>query len=341
MIKKLYILLCCCSAIISLATQALAFTMTESDYKRLLKHVGREGKYDPRDFNAQESFNNYAYWLGICNLRDEDLSRAQAAFTISWAMAKEDPAQEEKGLEEASALAVANCLLGLIRQPKYYSVENLYDGAVRYYKMANAGGLQMANLGLAVAYALKGANQSGAEEAEIISAISDYQNEQSQDVLIFYSLVKNNKNLFLSTLNKISEKRFYTDPLLASNVAIGIDKFASDDKKKELAAKLWEHLEDNKNAVDVLQSRSPLIISAPLYKGTSIGLSRLERRQVARIHLNTIGWANKALDGGSRTETPGGGKPSNATFSGSDAGGNANATSSPASERRRRTEKEN
>jgi len=50
------------------------------DFPKLLDFLKQNGKFKDEKFNGDISFNNYLYWLGLCNLNDKDFRRAYISF---------------------------------------------------------------------------------------------------------------------------------------------------------------------------------------------------------------------------------------------------------------------
>jgi hypothetical protein len=84
----------------------------------------KNGKDYNSNYKPGECFDNYLYWLGICNYRDGDLIRAYISFICA--------AYSERikaGAEKYCYLAVANCVL--LKPDITTGVEKGYRNCIR------------------------------------------------------------------------------------------------------------------------------------------------------------------------------------------------------------------
>lgn len=262
------------------------------DFPKVMNFISQDGKFKSQDFNGDISFNNYLYWLGLCNLNDKDFSRAYASFIFSVSFAYTIKSDKLVHCE----LATANTLLLL--HSMVTGNRNAQDVQVRFYNEARENNLEEGMRGLAITYSL---NKEHAKADEILTKIMAMPlTRRRAHVLIFCSLVLNEPKYFINVINEMNNREIIYDPLLVNNIAVGYTKFRNSGIKDadKQAMDLWNTIDDNITTERYEKAfKSIYVFSVPVHGKTNVlDLPRAERRLIARLHIDVVGWANPAID---------------------------------------------
>jgi len=263
------------------------------DMPKLFEFLKQDGKFKSENFNGDISFNNYAYWLGLCNLNDSDFKRAYISFSLAIAFAKSKKLDE---LQVRCELAAANVLLLLsYSNNEYGDVTNVLIG---FYGTAYKHNLEDGLRGLAIAYSMS-KNYKSADEI-LTKFMTMPLTRRRAATLLFCSLVLNEPKYFLHVIKEFDKQEVSYDSTLMNNLAVGYMKFKNSGIKdaEKKAINFWDILDDYRSGKTHEKTfMNPLVISIPVHGKTNpLELSRDERRMVARLHIVSIGWANPEID---------------------------------------------